>query len=212
MISTVVLTYGKWNLTHQLLSDIRQFFPCEEVVVVDNGSEDGLTQEGVKFWSNLLPITFVRSEDNLGFSGGANLGIKEACEEKIVLISNDVRITNKWPISVIKGLSENEIAGGVFHTHDTGWNTFDGRTFPYLEGWFLATHYRTWETLGYFDEQYSPYDYEDIDFSTKAIDLGYGLVEIKDGLRHVGGGTIGYNPEREKITRANRERFMKKWL
>jgi len=211
-ISLVVLTYGKWELTHQLLSDVRQFFPADEVVVMDNGSEDTKTEEGCLFWKTMLPITYVRSDTNMGFAGGANFGIKEACEDKIALISNDVRITNKWPYMAIKEMKPNELTGGVLHNYDTGWNKFGDRLFPYLEGWFLAAHYELWERLGYFDCRFLPHDYEDVDLSTTALSLGVELKFIGSGLKHTGGGTIGYSPEREKITKTNRERFMQKWL
>jgi O-antigen biosynthesis protein len=211
-ISIVVLTYGKWELTHQVLSDIRQFFPADEVVLVDNGSEDKATEAGAKFWKNMLPIKYLRLEENIGFAGGANAGLEAATKRNIALISNDVRITNKWPYTMVSQMGQNELLGGVLHSHDTGWNTFDGKTFPYLEGWFLSALSSVWETLGYFDTSYCPHDYEDIDLSTTALRYGFELKPIVDGLIHKGGGTLGYNPEREMITLRNQERFMKKWL
>ncbi|MEK6882660.1 MAG: hypothetical protein AABY22_23765, partial [Nanoarchaeota archaeon] len=70
-----------------------------------------------------------------------------------------------------------------------------------------------WDELFYFDEQFAPSDMEDIDLSTKAYALGYDLVALpSDMTHHIGGQSIGFNPEREKITLINKEKFKNKWI
>jgi GT2 family glycosyltransferase len=96
---------------------------------------------------------------------------------------------------------------------DTGWNTFDGKIFEYLEGWFLAATNDVWKSLGYFDPSYAPYDMEDIDIATTAKVHNYNLISLNNPyLVHLGGGTIGFNPAREAITIRNKEYFRKKWM
>ena len=103
--------------------------------------------------------------------------------------------------------------GGRWLDWDTGWNTFNGRIFPYLEGWILATTNKTWKELDYFDELFTPNDMEDIDLSTKALSSGIYTAEFTAGLvEHIGAQTISYGTERENITIQNKKKFEEKWL
>ena len=64
--------------------------PDTDVVVVDNASREPL---GDTFAGG--PITVLRSPENLGYAGGANLGIRAALARRpaaILLLNNDVRV------------------------------------------------------------------------------------------------------------------------
>ena len=90
---------------------------------------------------------------------------------------------------------------------------FDGKIFPYLEGWLLAFTKDAWNEIGGFDPIYAPNDAEDIDFSTTALSKGYKLIPLPEGLvTHIGSQTLSYGPEREALTKINIEKFRKKWM
>lgn len=60
-----------------------------EVICVDNGSSDGspeLVQERFPW------VTLLRSEDNLGFAGGNNLGASHATGKYLLLLNNDTAL------------------------------------------------------------------------------------------------------------------------
>jgi N-acetylglucosaminyl-diphospho-decaprenol L-rhamnosyltransferase len=57
-----------------------------EVVVVDNASTDGSDREIAQFYPD---VRIIRSPKNIGFAGGANLGIANSTGDVIVLINND---------------------------------------------------------------------------------------------------------------------------
>ena len=218
----VTLCYNKWNLTHQFLYDLyrREGDLIDKVIVIENASTDEEVRGGLNYWTNLWPKVSVAWQlVNLGFTIGANTGLKLACEnaEKdhlVFLISNDVHISGKFIHQAADILLQEKkyFVGNKLLANDTGWNRFGDRIFPYLEGYFLAATAHGWNEIGYFDENYAPYDFEDIDISTKASSLGYRLTPLNNpAIVHLGGGTLGYNPEREKITRRNQEYFKNKW-
>jgi len=222
--SIVVPCYEKWHLTHALLNDLRKHEKenIDEVIVVNNGSTEEEVADGLNFWqaNNLLPIKIETIKTNVGFTLASNIGLRIAerdiAERHITfLISNDVRINGKFveqAADILLG-AKRALVGNRLVAFDSGWNNFDGKIYDYLEGWFLAATSDGWKDLGYFDANYAPFDYEDVDLSTTAKRNGYRLMPLNNPtIVHQGAGTIGYNPEREAITKRNREYFRNKWV
>ncbi len=89
MLSIVIVAYNTRDFVLQCLSGLCD--PSRErgwqIIVVDNGSGDG-TWHAV---SERFPeVERIRSERNLGFAGGANLGLRRARGRVIVLMNGDV--------------------------------------------------------------------------------------------------------------------------
>lgn len=84
-LSIVTINYNGLKDTCELIDSI-PFNNEMEVIVVDNAS----TQDEASFISEKYPqVKVIRSKQNIGFSGGNNLGIKEAKGKYILLINND---------------------------------------------------------------------------------------------------------------------------
>lgn len=224
----VIPAYNGWAMTHELLWNLyrKERENIEMVLVSDNNSTDPEVEGGLKWWksewSNKSEPFVVNSIINMeaGFTPNSNRGLKEITsfaniEDIVVLLSNDVKINGKF-ISQIKTIFEENsksLVGGILYNTSTGWNEFDSRVFPYIEGWMLVTTVENWKELNYFDELYAPHVFEDIDLSTKALSLGYELVPLNNpGLVHMAGQTIKYSPERDELTRINQEKFRRKWV
>lgn len=220
-VSIVIPCYKHPELANQILMDIYQNCPTvDEVIVVDDFSQDEKTFTAYQFWTRIdsFPLKIFCLPENVGFLKASNYGMKKATGDIIALISSDVRIHKNLP-EILKPFFEKEpkcLLGGRYYTDTTGWNEFDGKIFPYVEGWALMTTKENWEELGYFDEQFAPHDFEDVDLSTVARDKGYTLAQFNPWmgvvLEHMGAQTIGYTDERRAITEAHRELFRKKWL
>lgn len=219
----VTLMYNKWELTNRLLVDLSRYEAenIDEIVIVDNGSKNRVGVNGYERWkTSSAPISFHRLENNIGFTLGANYGLKiaqgELAEPRLVfLISNDVEINGKFinqAEDILLG-AKRALVGNRHINWDSGWNKFSGKVFDYLEGYFLAMTSDGWRDVGYFDPKYAPCDFEDVDLSTKAKSKGYKLVSLNNPLIvHAGAGTYGYNPEREAITKRNQKYFQQKWM
>ena len=212
--SFVIPAYNNWALLHALLFDIyKNCSTPHEVIVMNNNSTEESFQLGIEWWENtgLLPINHVVNKENVGFLLNSNVGLKIATGDVICLVSTDVRIhrdiVGHW-------IGQNSLTGGRLLDWDTGWNTFKGKIYPYLEGWILTTIKDNWKDLGYFDEQYAPNDMEDVDISTKALSTGRISLEVypEGFVSHIGAQTIGFSDAREAITIKNKEKFKKKWV
>lgn len=211
--SFVIPTYNHYDLVHQVLFDIyKHCSHVDEVIIMDDASPEPLS-DGLNWWmtNGLLNVRHIRMKENKGFLRNSNAGLKLATGDMICLLSNDVRIYGN--VSEFCLMHVNELVGGRLLYWDTGWNTFNGTVYPYLEGWLLASHRDNWEDLGYFDERYVPYDYEDVDLSTTAVSKGYKLLSLpEDYTSHIGAQSIQYGDEREKQTQINRKKFEAKWI
>lgn len=212
--SVVIPVYGQWHLLHQLLNDL--YHNCsliEEILIINDKPDDQDTRNGLAWWkkTNMLPLEIIDTPENLGFLRASNLGLKSAVEDNVILISTDVRV-HKDIVEFMKLSQPQYVVGGKLLDFNTGWNTIGDKIYPYLEGWLLGATKETWTTLGYFDEQYAPNDYEDLDFSTKAIFWDYHLSTFPEGyVSHLGSQSIPYGDAREAITKENRKKFISKW-
>lgn len=212
--SVVIPAYARWDLLHILLYDLyKNCSLIEEVIIVNDKPDDKDTRNGLAWWqqTHMLPIEVIEPSENLGFLRAANLGLKSAVEDNIILISTDVRV-HKDIVEFLKLSQSQYLVGGRLLDWNTGWNTINDTVFPYLEGWLLAAPKELWQTVGYFDEQYAPCDMEDVDLSTQAIHWDYHLSTFPEGyVSHVGAQSIPYGEEREKGTKINKKKFEEKW-
>ena len=89
-VSIISVNYNQPKVTEELLQSIPASYPNLEIIIVDNGSKTDLPTA----WQAKYPaVKFIRSENNLGFAGGNNFGIKEATGDYLFLVNNDTELT-----------------------------------------------------------------------------------------------------------------------
>jgi len=84
-LSIITINYNGLKETLALIESI-PFNDKMEVIVVDNASEDS---EAEQISSRFPNVKIVKSNKNLGFAGGNNLGIKASKGKYLFLINND---------------------------------------------------------------------------------------------------------------------------
>ena len=86
-ISTIIPVYNRSDLLHRALhSIVIQTHPVDEIVVVDNGSEEDLKVVLQDFDHN---ITYIRHDKNLGAAAARNTGIKKAKGTYVAFLDSD---------------------------------------------------------------------------------------------------------------------------
>ena len=79
-----------------------------EIIVVDNGSDDG-SKEAL---SKLHDIQLIALEKNLGYSGGNNVGIKEALKrgsEYVLILNNDTIVEQNFLTRMVNCVKNGDI-------------------------------------------------------------------------------------------------------
>ena len=91
LLSIVTINYNQAEVTRQFLESARALtYPNYEIIVVDNASEPALHTQ---FDATAYPhLRVVRSEVNLGFTGGNNLGIDQARGDYFFIVNNDTEL------------------------------------------------------------------------------------------------------------------------
>lgn len=90
ILSIITVNYNGLELTCRLIESLRSHNSVPtQIVVVDNGSR---VDEAALLRERYDQLTVVRSERNLGFAGGNNLGIRAAEGRYLLLLNNDTEI------------------------------------------------------------------------------------------------------------------------
>ncbi|HXI14676.1 MAG TPA: glycosyltransferase family 2 protein [Thermoanaerobaculia bacterium] len=78
------------------------------VVIVDNGSNVSVERRLRK--NSPLPLHLIRSEENLGFTGGINLAMREVSSRLVAWINNDVVLAPDWLEALRHHFEDPEVA------------------------------------------------------------------------------------------------------
>ncbi len=111
----IILNYNKKEDTLKCLNSVSKLgYPSLEIILVDNGSNDG-SADAVK--ANYPDVHLIESRINAGASGGRNLGIKYADEyfnyDYLLFLDNDITIEADALSEMIKSFCSDENIGIV---------------------------------------------------------------------------------------------------
>lgn len=112
-ISIVIVTYNSISTIEDCIkSSLENIYENDEIIIVDNNSKDK-TPEYLKTLKH-KQIKVVFSNENLGFSGGVNLGIKNTSNKDVVMLLNPDAILSKNSVSkLVNHLYDSEEIGLV---------------------------------------------------------------------------------------------------
>ncbi len=126
-ISIIIVNYNGFKDTCELL-DCLGNHETIEIIVVDNTT--GVNE--AKLIKELYPhIKEIRSEKNLGFAGGNNLGLAQATGDHIMLLNNDTITSSTTILELSKTLEESkdiDIICPILRFFDTGQIQYAGYT------------------------------------------------------------------------------------
>ena len=91
-VAAVIPTWNRRDLLAALLPNLaEQTRPFEEIIVVDNGSEDNSAELAAGAGARVLKMG-----SNLGFAAAVNRGIEAADAEWVAILNNDVTLEPDW--------------------------------------------------------------------------------------------------------------------
>src|SRR3989337_2590976 len=195
----VILNFNGLDDTLACLDSIKKLIDDGigvETIVVDNFSSDG-SQEAL---SKIEDINFIQNQDNLGYAGGNNVGIKYALKRRadaVLILNNDTIVDQK--IFFAKGFEFHKLryspkdlgkviwsAGGEIDWSNVlgkhlGVDEVDRGQFAkrkqitFATGACIFVKREVFEKIGYFDEKYFLY-LEDMDFCVRAKNAKFKII------------------------------------
>lgn len=159
----IILNWNGWEDTLECLESLNKLSTYDvdnlEVILVDNASKDRPPQVADNF-SN-LKITQIFNEQNLGFAGGNNVGIKLALErgaEYVLLLNNDTIVEPDFLAGLVEEAQNDEragIVGPLIYFHDDPPATPErsnggrGKKIIWSAGGKITEHFTRGELIGY---------------------------------------------------------------
>jgi len=207
-----------------------------EVVVVDNGCTDATSE-----WCAAEGARVVRSPVNLGFAGGANLGLAAANGDVVVLLNNDALATPGWlagllgafarePGTGIAGprsnwVSDDQIIPHVPYAEAPSPELDDfaaararehagrGREATRISGLCMAIARPVIDAIGGFDTRFEVGNMEDEDYALRARLAGFRLWIADDSyVHHFGHKTFAIvDEDYDALLENNAMRYAMKW-
>lgn len=232
--SIIILTYNNLNYSKLCIDSIRHFTEegTYEIIVVDNASTDGT----VEWLKQQRDIKSIFNKNNLGFPKGCNQGINISDGDNILLLNNDVIVTKNWLKNLILCLHSSKDIGavgaitnncGYYQSIPTSYRTID-EMFQFAEkhnisnqtlweqrlkliGFCMAFKKEIVDKIGLLDEQFTPGNYEDDDYSFRIIKAGYKLILCKDTFIHHFGTQSFKKESYNELLNVNSIKFQNKW-
>lgn len=211
LVCAVVLNHnGREHLEYALPSLAQTEYANFKVIIVDNGSHD----DSLEYTQRTHPdMILVKSDINLGWSAGNNLGIYHARQlgaQFVILANNDIRVDGRWVGAAVEVAQQDPRIGIIgfdiieargiqnlsrFEQAVIAWSALQTSNPPFVDGMAMFVRMGVFDQIGLIDEGFFAYA-EDNDFGQRARKAGYRIVKTNIPVWHLGEGTSGRRPLR----------------
>jgi GT2 family glycosyltransferase len=236
--SIIMLSWNAPQYTRTAVESIRAVtrYP-HEIIVVDNGSGEE-TLDVLAALEAEYGVRVVRNGRNLGFGGGMNVGMQHARGDVVVILNNDVIVTEGWLEDLVRSLEarpavgctaprSNRIASeavvpvsyadlDAMHRFAAERRTVHrGRGFlaDRVVGFCLCLDRRVIDEVGGFDPIYRLGNFEDDDLCIRIRAAGWQMFVCDDVfIHHFGSASFAANGlDHRALMEENWRAFCRKW-
>jgi GT2 family glycosyltransferase/Flp pilus assembly protein TadD len=240
LVSIIILTFNQIKYTKECVESIRNHTPePHEIIFVDNGSTDGTVKWLRKLLKENPNYKLIENHKNLGFPKGCNQGIQASSGEYILLLNNDVVVTNGWlsgMLECMNSASDIGIVGpmtnnisGIQKVPEVPYDSVEylaefaksfkernmHRRIPVrrIVGFCMLFRRELVEKIGLLDATFGTGNFEDDDFCLRAALEGYKNFIAGDiFIHHYGSRSfIGNRIDYSSAMTGNRKIFKEKW-
>jgi GT2 family glycosyltransferase len=236
-VSVLMVTYGACDWVERAITALIECTPAVyELIVVDNGSDDG-TRELLRTFEG---ATVIEAPRNLGFGVGTNLAALHARGAFLCLLNSDAIVPPGWLAPLLSHFDADDRVGAVVpayvypdgqlqeagaiveadgrvvalgaHGDPDAADWRFARVAPYGSAACMFVRRRVFEELGGFDPAYGTAYYEDVDLAFRMRAAGLRMV-VEPAVRVVHAQGASSAPGDAVARRdSNRERFRQRFV
>lgn len=177
-----------------------------ELIIVDNHStvRDSFWEENAD--------TYIRFSQNRGIAPAWNAGIKASNGKYIAVCNDDILVVPDWLEKMREACDQPQAAVGSIPIQNLPQGEGIKSIYKWFPGMCFMIKPSTIERVGYFDEQFVPCNYEDVDYWTRVLKAGLKLYLNYQcaTVSHKEGQTL-HAEDLSKRAEANHQRFIDKW-
>ena len=210
-VTLVIPTYNNLQHIKNAYTSIRKWYPTLELVLLDDGSNDGTYEWLQSIQSEDENVILHRSEERVGHTILYDLGIEMATNEIVGIIHADMIVTENYLENLLKHLDKGKVVCGTrieppLHPPGNekiiqnfgldfddlnieGFEEFAKKAQSENEGRTTKGMFAPWilykedfQRIGGHDPLFAPFPYEDSDIFQRWILAGYELIQSRDSF------------------------------
>ncbi|MEO8661435.1 MAG: glycosyltransferase [Bryobacteraceae bacterium] len=240
-VSLIILAHNNLSFTESTLRSIERFsgYPNLEIILVDNGSTDGTPAYCASWAAARSCAKAILNPVNSGFAAGNNLGARASTGDYLLLLNNDVYVTDGWISGLLYHFRQDRrlgLLGPV--TNASGNESVIDINYADMEEMAIraraytrqrrrcrtpmrAIHFfcvmiprSVWNLVGELDEGFGLGMFEDDDYSARVCQAGYQIACAEDVfVHHHQAASFGQLPDtvQQELFLRNRRYFESKW-
>jgi len=179
------------------IASVREKSKDYEFIIVDDGSLIG---------SSVLRSsadTYIRhTPPNRGIAPSWNDGLRVARGDFKAVINDDILVPREWLEKLSQGLTVGVSAP------KNGYREGE-HTYKWYPGYCFMVTQQTLDQVGYFDEQFVPFNFEDLDYWTRVLKEGLPMIRADFEIWHKEGDVL-HKLDYDGVSKKNHELFIKK--
>lgn len=134
-VTAVIAGYNEADTIAETMQSVWNRYPNLELIVVDDGSTDGMANAALEFAGGRPGITVLKRDERGGKSSALNMGMQRATGEVLVTIDADSKLSDNSICELIQPLKDKEVA--AVSATVVAWNPFTS-----MCSWLQAYEYR----------------------------------------------------------------------
>jgi len=184
-VSVIIAGYNEADTIARTMESVWNRYPCSQLIVVDDGSTDGMTEAALKFADGRPGILVVRRDRRGGKSSALNMGLHYVTEEVVVTVDADSRLSDNAIYELLQPLQHPRVAA-------------------------VSATVLAWNPLGSLAARLQAYEYRQTIFVSRMFRGRIGVLGIVSGafgafrtsvLKQLGGWDVGPGEDGDLVLR-----------